>query len=341
VAPAAVYFHPLFLEHDTGMHPESSQRLVAARRALLAGGLKLDWIEPGAATVEQLARVHTRGHIANVERVAANGGGHLDWDTVVSSASYEAALRAAGAGIQAVERAVEGGDPAFLLVRPPGHHARADQGMGFCLFNNIAVAAAHALAALDVERVLVVDWDVHHGNGTQEMFFDDPRVLFSSMHLGRHYPGTGTLDDVGSGDGVGYTANLPLEHGCGDGAASLFFSRVIEPLAEEFRPQLVLVSAGYDSAAGDPLGGLMLSRAAFRWMSATLTDLCARTGAGGPVCFLEGGYDTGLLSAGIQATIEGFSGGPGTLDVVASPTEAAVVEVLVRRLAPYWPTLTA
>jgi acetoin utilization deacetylase AcuC-like enzyme len=341
VASAAVYFHPLFLEHDTGMHPESSQRLVAARRALVDSGSALEWIEPEAATREMLARIHTPGHIENVRRVAEGGGGHLDWDTVVSPASYDAALHAAGAGVQAVERAVRGGGPAFLLVRPPGHHARSDQGMGFCLFNNIAVAAAHAIAALGLERVLIVDWDVHHGNGTQESFFEDPHVLFFSMHLGHHYPGTGSLNEIGEGEGEGYTGNLPLEHGAGDGAASLFFSRVVEPPALEFDPQLVLVSAGYDSSAGDPLGGLMLSSGAFRWMTGRLTALCDRLGAAGPICFLEGGYDTGLLSSGIVATIQGFSAGPGTLDVAASPSEAAAVELLIRRLAPYWPSLTA
>jgi acetoin utilization deacetylase AcuC-like enzyme len=212
--------------------------------------------------------------------------------------------------------------------------------MGFCLFNNIAVAAAHAVAELGLERILIVDWDVHHGNGTQEMFFDDPRVLFFSMHLGRHYPGTGSLSEIGAGEGVGYTGNLPLEHGSGDAVASLFFSRVVEPVAREFGPQLVLVSAGFDSSAGDPLGGLTLSRAAFRWMSGRLTELCRTTGAVGPICFLEGGYDVGLLSAGIVATIEGFSSGPGTLDVAASAPEAAAVELLARGLAPYWSSLT-
>ena len=338
---AAVYFHPLFLEHDTGNHPECAERLVVARRRLLDDAPDVEWIEPKPASVEMVGRVHTQEHIETVARVAAAGGGRLDWDTVISPASYDAALLAAGAGVQAVERSLEGKGPAFLLVRPPGHHARPDQGMGFCLFNNIAVAATHALESLGLERVLIFDWDVHHGNGTQEIFYHDPRVVFCSLHLGRHYPGTGSLSETGAGRGEGHTVNLPLDHGAGDGLLPLFFSRVIDPIVDAFVPQSILVSAGYDSSAGDPLGGLTFSRQAFRWMAGTLVEACARHGAAGPVCFLEGGYDMGLLSEGILATIEGLTHGPGTLEKAPQPSEAAVVEVVARRLSTWWPVLSA
>ena len=336
MATADVYFHPIFLEHDTGNHPEGAERLVVSRRELLYGRVAIDWIEPTAADVETVSRVHTPDYIESVRRMADEGGGRLDWDTVVSPASYSAAMHAAGAGVQAVERAVRLGRRAFLLVRPPGHHARRGQGMGFCLFNNVAVAAVHALDELGLKRVLIVDWDVHHGNGTQEIFYDDPRVLYCSLHLGNHYPGTGSLEEIGDGPGIGYTANLPLMYGAGDGAVSAFFSRVIRPLAGAFQPQLVLVSAGYDSADGDPLGGLSLSRGAFRWMADFLSDICLRHRAAGPVCFLEGGYDPRVLADGIEATIEGLTSGAGTLWAEPSAAETAVIDVLVRRLSPYW-----
>jgi acetoin utilization deacetylase AcuC-like enzyme len=336
VATADVYFHPIFLEHDTGNHPEGAERLVVSRRELLQGRVGIDWIEPVAAEVEMVSRVHTPAYIESVRRMADEGGGRLDWDTVVSPASYVAAMHAAGAGIQAVERAVRRERRAFLLVRPPGHHARRGQGMGFCLFNNAAVAAVHALDGLGLKRVLIVDWDVHHGNGTQEMFYDDPRVLYCSLHLGNHYPGTGSVEEIGDGPGIGYTANLPLMYGAGDGAITAFFSRVIRPLADAFGPQLVLVSAGYDSADGDPLGGLSLSNGAFRWMAGVLSEICDRHRAAGPVCSLEGGYDPGVLAAGIEATIEGLTSGPGKMSAEPSAAETAVIDVLVRRLSPHW-----
>ncbi|HZK48842.1 MAG TPA: histone deacetylase [Thermoleophilia bacterium] len=336
MATADVYFHPIFLEHDTGDHPECAERLVVARRRLLQSGMGIEWIEPTPAEVEAVARVHDSAYIRAVHRMADAGGGSLDPDTVVSPLSYSAAMYAAGAGIQAVERALHGGRRSFLLVRPPGHHARREWAMGFCLFNNVAIAAAHALEELGVERVLIVDWDVHHGNGTQEAFYDDPRVLYCSFHLGRHFPGTGSMDEIGVGRGLGYTANLPLMHGAGDGAASAFFSSVIGPLAEAFDPQLVLVSAGYDSGEGDPLGGLRLTREAFRWMSGTLGGMCARSGAAGPVCFLEGGYDTDVLASGIEATIEGLIEGPGEMSAQPTGAEAAAVETLTRRLSAHW-----
>lgn len=331
-----VYFHPIFLQHDTGSHPECAERLVAARQRLLRSDLNIEWVEPRAADVQMVTRVHAPAYVDSVRRLAEAGGGRLDLDSVVSAASYEAALHAAGAGVQAVERAVLDARRSFLLVRPPGHHARHDQGMGFCIFNNIAVAATHALEVLGLQRVLIVDWDVHHGNGTQEAFYEDPRVLYFSLHLGNHYPGTGSLEEIGAGAGIAHTVNLPLRYGAGEGVVSAFFSRVIRPLAHAFEPQLVLVSAGYDSADGDPLGGLLLSSGFFRWMSGSLSDISARSGAAGPVFFLEGGYDMELLAAGIEATIEGLNAGAGYMGGEPTAPETALIDVLVRRLSPYW-----
>jgi len=337
VAGTAVYYHPLFLEHDTGDHPESADRLVAVRTRLLAEGDSFEWVEPGPASVEAITRIHIPTYVERVRLLSERGGGHLDWDTAVSLASYEAALHAAGAGIEAVEAATSRGRRSFLLVRPPGHHARPAQGMGFCLFNNIAVAAAHALAELGVERVFVFDWDVHHGNGTQEAFYADPRVLFCGFHLAHHYPGTGATEETGAGAGFGYTVNLPLPHGAGDAAVAAYFHRVVLPLLAEYDPQLVLVSAGYDSLGGDPLGGLTLSTRMTRWMAATLGEACARSQAAGPVCFLEGGYDLGLLADGVAATVRGL-GDSAAEGVPVPPTarEERMTDALVSALAPRW-----
>ncbi len=336
MAVTSVYFHPIFLEHDTGYHPEAAERLVVVKRWLEAGELDLEWITPPRADVADVARVHTRGHIETVERLARGGGGRLDMDTVVSPASFDAALHAVGAGLHATARALGEGTRSFLLVRPPGHHAGRDRGMGFCLFNNIAVAAQYAIEELGVARVLIVDWDVHHGNGTQDVFYDDPRVLFCGFHLGNHYPGTGAIAESGAGDGVGYTVNLPLPHGAGDGAVRAFFSDVLVPLAGEFRPELVLISAGYDSVAGDPLGGLTLSGGAYRWMAGTITGLCESVGAAGPVCFLEGGYDPDRVASAVMRTLEGLRLPPGEISSKLSPRESKALSDLRRTLDATW-----
>ncbi len=336
MAPTAVYYHPRFLEHDTGHHPESPDRLVACRRALLAGDLELEWIEPDPAPLADIERVHAPAYVREVRDMAADGGGHLDWDTAVSPASFEAATLAAGAGVLAVDRAVADAGAAFLLVRPPGHHALRDRGMGFCLFNNIAVAAAHALAVGGVQRVLIVDWDVHHGNGTQDAFYDDDRVLFVSMHQHGHYPGTGDAAEVGSGRGAGYTVNVPLPAGAGDAAAEAVFDALVEPLARAYRPQLVLVSAGFDSRRGDPLGGLAFSGPVYAWMASRLCSLARESAAGGPVCFLEGGYETALLADSVVSTVDGLQHEVPRPEAGMERAVEAAVTTTVRALSPYW-----
>ncbi len=336
MARPAVYYHPRFLDHNTGDHPEAPERLGAAREAILASKLEVEWVTPRPAPVEAVERVHDAAYVTVVRRMSQTGGGRLDWDTVVSPASYEAALLAVGAGIEAVERARAGGERALLLVRPPGHHACRREGMGFCLFNNIAAAAAHALEELGLERVLIVDWDVHHGNGTQEIFYDDPRVLFVSLHQRYHYPGTGAAEEIGAGPGVGYTVNIPLHRGAGDGAAYRVFSALVQPLMAAFSPQLVLVSSGYDSRAGDPLGDLALSNQAYRWMASRLAFLAGPAGAVGPVCFLEGGYDPGGVGSAVVATLRGLtSPAPGIVTGARPEDEQAVLDT-IRSVGPYW-----
>jgi len=334
--PVAVYYHPLFVEHETGEHVENKQRLIVAKQVIADSGLDLEWVEPGPAPLEAIARVHDRDYMDSVRRLAEDGGGWLDWDTAVSPRSYEAAVVAAGAGLAAVDRALSDGQKAFMLVRPPGHHACRSRGMGFCLFDNIAVAAAHALEEAGLERVLIVDWDVHHGNGTQAAFYGEPRVLFFSTHMAGHFPGTGMTREVGSGDGEGFTVNVPLQAGAGDGAVRMAFESLLLPLARAFRPQLVLVSAGYDPQKGDPLGGLCFSQDSFQWMTARLVALCEELGAAGPLCFLEGGYVPKMMAASVVATLRGLYGESPPFEPVASPDERADVREALEEVKPYW-----
>jgi acetoin utilization deacetylase AcuC-like enzyme len=340
MTPIPVYYHPLFIEHETGEHPENKRRLVVAKRVLEESGLDLEWTTPEPAPVSAIERVHDPAYIERVRMMAEDGGGWLDLDTAVSPRSYDAALMAAGAGLVATERAVAGGRahsrPAFLLVRPPGHHACRARGMGFCLFNNIAVAAAHAVEQLGLERVLIVDWDVHHGNGTQAAFLGDPHVLFFSTHLAGHYPGTGHTREVGTNDAAGFTVNVPLQHGDGDGAVKQAFDTLLSPLAHAFRPQLVLVSAGYDPQEGDPLGGLRFSQTAFQWMAAYLASFCRTQGAAGPVFFLEGGYVPEMMAASVVATIRGMAGEAPAFDPKISSDERADVREALEEVKPYW-----
>jgi acetoin utilization deacetylase AcuC-like enzyme len=317
--PLAIYYHPLFIQHETGDHVENKARLVVAKQIIADSGLDLEWVEPEAAPVEAIARIHDPAYIESI-----------------SLRSYDAAVLAAGAGLGAVDRALSGGQNAFMLVRPPGHHACRSRGMGFCLFNNIAVAAAYALEELGLERVLIVDWDVHHGNGTQAAFYGDPRVLFFSMHMAGHFPGTGMTREVGSGKGAGFTVNVPLQAGAGDGAVRLAFESILIPLARAFEPQLILVSAGYDPQEGDPLGGLCFSRDAFQWMAAHLAGLSQELGAAGPLCFLEGGYVPEMMAGSVVATLKGLMGESPSFERTVSPDERADVREALEEIKPYW-----
>ena len=334
--PVAIYYHPLFIEHETGRHPENKDRLVIAKPVLEKSGLDLEWVTPKPAPLSAVQRVHAPAYVETIREVAERGGGWMDADTVVSPRSYEAALLAAGAGLEAVDRALDGGQKSFLLVRPPGHHACWDRAMGFCLFNNIAVAAAHAIAESGVQRVLIVDWDVHHGNGTQAAFYDEPRVLFFSMHQAGHYPGTGMAREIGAEAGSGFTVDVPLQAGAGDGAVKLAFESLLLPLAKAFAPELVLVSAGYDPQEGDPLGGLGFSQDAFQWMAASLAEVCEEIDAAGPICFLEGGYVPDMLARSVVATIRGLQGEKPKFDRSATADGKADVREALEEAKPHW-----
>jgi acetoin utilization deacetylase AcuC-like enzyme len=311
-----LYFsHALCLEHDPRQglpgHPERPERLWAIEAALA----ERDWLgwerrEAPAADDEDLTRIHTPEHVERIRGLCAGGGGAIDPDTYAGTASYDAALRAAG-GACAMVRALLAKEArvGFCAVRPPGHHAEPERAMGFCLFNNIAVAAALAVAELGVERVFILDWDVHHGNGTAEAFRDRDDVLFASIHQGGIFPGTGAADDAGSGPGEGFTINLPVPAGSNEAVWLPLLEKVVLPAAAEFEPQLVLISAGFDAHRSDPLAECQLDSASYGRMANLVRE--AATDWGAPIgVVLEGGYDLGALAESVVATM-GALGGQG------------------------------
>jgi acetoin utilization deacetylase AcuC-like enzyme len=299
--------HSRYFDHDTGSgHPERPARLRAVLNGAERSGLgdELVWVEPRPAAVDDLVRVHSRGYVEAVARFCAAGGGWLDGDTVAHPESYEAALLAAGAGLTAIDRLEAGdGSAAFCAIRPPGHHAEPTQAMGFCLFNNVAVAAA-ALADRG-ERVLIVDYDAHHGNGTQDAFFADPRVMYVSMHQFPLYPGTGRLDDVGTGDARGSTVNFPFPAGTTGDAFMAAVDDVVAPLAETWKPTWLLLSAGFDAHRADPLTGLGLSAGDYADLTLRLVEL---VDAPHRLAFLEGGYDLDALASSTASCLAALGG---------------------------------
>jgi acetoin utilization deacetylase AcuC-like enzyme len=249
--------------------------------------------------------VHHKQHISHVREVAQKGGGWLDADTVMSADSYKTALYAAGGAIRATEAVINGEvDSAFALVRPPGHHATSQQAMGFCLFNNVAIAAKYALAKYKLERILIIDFDVHHGNGTQEIFSDNPQVLYISTHEYPFYPGTGSRDETGSGTARGTTVNIPLPAGCGDAEYRLAFEQIIVPATRRFKPQFILISAGYDAHWADGIATMQVSTTGIAQMVTIIKGLADELCNGRLVFTLEGGYNTTALAASVKATFE-------------------------------------
>jgi acetoin utilization deacetylase AcuC-like enzyme len=324
-------YDPIYLQHDTGGHVESAQRLEATISHLEETGLKqeLTLIKPRPASVEELSLVHTREHISYIKGIAKKGGGWIDADTVMSPESYDAALYAAGGVIVAVEAVMEGKlKSAFALVRPPGHHATRQRAMGFCLFNNIAIAAEHALAKYKLERILIIDFDVHHGNGTHEIFYDHPEVMYISTHQYPFYPGTGSVGETGRGAGKGTTVNIPLPAGCGDNEYLMVFEQVIAPAARWFKPQLILVSAGYDTHWADGLAMMQVSVSGFREMARVINGLASELCESRLVFTLEGGYNLSALAASIKATFEVLLGKSNSEDPIGkSPRGAAAPKI--------------
>ena len=331
--------HRSSLEHETGAHPERVARIVAIEQALeQEGWLGFELVDSPAVERSTLTAVHRENYVEFIERAAARGGGALDMDTVISSGSFEAALHSAGGAVQLVDLLLDGSAPSgFSAHRPPGHHAEPGQAMGFCLFNSIAVAARHAVSARGLERVLILDWDVHHGNGTNDVFRPAREVLFISIHQRALYPGTGPVTDVGTGDAAGYTVNLPVPAGSGDAVYTSLVEHVAVPLARAYQPQLVLLSAGYDAHRDDPLAGCTVSDAGFAVMTSSMRRVCAELEVplGG---VLEGGYDLGALARSVVATLEvlGAESVPAAADGVEEAPEAVEAR---QRLEEWWPAL--
>ena len=328
---SAVVVDPEYLKHDPGrFHPERPQRI----RVLLDLAAELDShftrLEPRAATQGELESCHTRDYIELVRATSKKNSHALDGDTITSRDSFGVGLLATG-GFLTLLDAIAAGEArnGFALVRPPGHHALPDRAMGFCLFNTVAIGAQHVRRRYGAERVMIMDWDVHHGNGTQEVFYRDPSVLYLSTHQYPFYPGTGAADEVGAGPGEGFTVNIPLPAGCGDEEYLRVFRDVVAPVAAKYAPDWILVSAGFDPHQRDPLGAMNVTEAGFAAMTSLLMQL-AETHANGRIAFLlEGGYDLQALKNSVATVLRSMED-PSPIDLANA--EGPAIEPLVRRI---------
>lgn len=327
---------PIYLEHKTGpTHPESPARLEALYTMLEDEDVqgKFQYLPARKATREEIEFVHMPAYFDRVAQTAGRPYTAFDMDTQLSALSFEAALYAAGGVLCGIEALITGTyDNVFALVRPPGHHAEANRGMGFCIFNNVAVGAEYAIRVHGLERVLIVDWDLHHGNGTQHSFYSENRVLYFSIHQYPHYPGTGDLYETGSGTGRGYTVNIPLGPRYGDYAYKTLFKSVLVPIAMQYRPQIVLVSAGFDAHRADPLGGMELTSDGFGSLADTVIEIAKQTADGRLLLALEGGYNLDALCESVKKVLSGLCGKPlsGALEAPNDRRMRDVEEVIGR-----------
>jgi acetoin utilization deacetylase AcuC-like enzyme len=339
----AVAFDPRGDAHVApGFHPERPERLAAARRGVqeaASDALTLAVREP---TLDELARAHAPQYIERLEQSLRRGQGFLDGDTFFSTGSRAAAWGAAGATLSAVDALVEGrAQRAIVLARPPGHHATRDRAMGFCLLNNVAIAAAHARAR-GLDRVAIVDWDVHHGNGTQDIFEQDPSVLFASLHQWPLYPGTGRADEVGRGEGRGSVINLPLPSDSNGTAYAASFEQILLPVLESFEPELIIVSAGFDAHERDPLSSMRLRASDYRWMASRLAAIADQLSHGRVLLALEGGYDLRAVEQSVFESVLGLRDKLGVDAQLREPLSHEAKEALriVRNIQrELWPVL--
>jgi len=338
--PVGYVYDPIYLEHDVPGHPECPGRLRAIMSHLESSGMiaRLAAVPPRDATLAELTRVHDPALVEQVRSAADPYREHwLDVDTYVVGSSYQAALRSAGGVLAAADAVLDGAvSSAFALVRPPGHHATRVRAMGFCLFNNIAVAAAHLLDARGLARIAIIDFDVHHGNGTQDIFYSDGRALYFSTHQHPFYPGTGNYNETGEGPGRGAIVNVPLPAGSGDEAYLRAYNEVCAPAVRRFRPEFLLVSAGFDAHFADPLAQMLVSTRGYYQIASLLRELAGELCQGRIVYALEGGYDHTALAWSVRACIDTLLGGPFTEDplgpgpAVRGPDVGAVLAAVKR-----------
>ncbi|MBU1852951.1 MAG: histone deacetylase [Candidatus Omnitrophica bacterium] len=305
----ALIYHPIYLKHDTGPHhPERASRLQAILRKLQKTGLidRLKVIEPPKASIEDITLVHSRDYVLSIKDICKdNDHANLDSDTVISRDSFQAALFAAGAVIKGIDAVFNGEiNNAFCMVRPPGHHARPSQAMGFCIFNNIAIGARYIQKKYDKNRILIIDWDVHHGNGTEEIFYQDPSVLYISVHQYPHYPGTGPKESIGEGKGRGFNLNIPMQAGSGDDEYINVFNEIIIPKISSFKPEFILISAGFDGHKDDPLSSLNLTEQGYFQMTKLIRDLAKLYCEDRVISVLEGGYNLFSLANSVNSHLE-------------------------------------
>jgi acetoin utilization deacetylase AcuC-like enzyme len=343
-----IVYDQRYAEHRTADgHPENFRRLQAIYKALDKDDHRGRFvrIEPRAATPPELELVHSPDYVVRIAATESKPYTALTADTHASAGSYKAAALAAGGLLEAVERVVSGRlQNAFALIRPPGHHAEKSRAMGFCLFNNIALAACFARRIMGLQRILIFDWDVHHGNGTQHIFEDDPAVLFFSIHQYPHFPGTGFFTEAGRGRGEGYTVNIPLSKGYGDGDYVMLVRSLLRPVALEFDPDLILVSAGFDIHRSDPMGGMRLTRHGFAGLTRSIMEIADACCRGRIVMALEGGYNTRTIGSCVKATIDELSGRTATeLEPLAAKADPKKIDYVFKRCIRvqqrFWPVL--